>query len=204
MEINKFKKHQPNQKAKKLTIPKAVLFSDEKKIGDLEMVTKTLSRNSALIYRQQNSDHKIRKICKENKIKFIVKNNIALYKDMRADGIHFSDNDTLSASLRYKIKKLPNSTILSLSCHNLKSLTKAIKLQPDIIFISPVFPTTSHPNSKIIGIKKLASLAQHFQKLQKTHPKPQLYALGGINLSNIKSLKKLNLGGIGGIDIFLT
>ena len=69
-----------------------------------------------------------------------------------------------------------------------------------MVFIAPIFPTTSHSDAKILGLKNLAKITSKTKSLNYFLPK--IYALGGVNLQNIKSIRKLKLSGFGAIDLF--
>ena len=57
----------------------------------------------------------------------------------------------------------------------------------DAVLLSPVFPSKSHPNSKNLGINKFVKI------IKKT--KLPIYALGGINIKNVKSLVETDIIG---------
>ena len=66
--------------------------------------------------------------------------------------------------------------------------------------ISPIFETTSHKDSKIIGTINLAKIVRNFQKFN--FCKKKLYALGGINSTNIKKVRMSKVDSFGAIDYF--
>ena len=113
---------------------------------------------------------------------------------------HFSDFDKLPLQF-FQQKNFPEKFIFSFSCHNLKSALKAQKSGFDMIFISPIFPTTSHLNTKNMGLKNLAKISLKTKNIN--YLKTAVYALGGINESNILSIRKLNLAGFAAISLFL-
>ena len=84
--------------------------------------------------------------------------------------------------------------ITSMSFHHAKDLRKSINLKADLIFISPVFPSTSHKNKQCLGVIKLGLMARLFKK--------NVIALGGINNKNISRLRSLPISGCAGIDMF--
>lgn len=130
-------------------------------------------------------------------LKILAGKDFTLARKIKADGIHFSDLDKLPLQF-FKRKSFPRNFIFSISCHDFKSVLKFSKLNPDIIFISPIFSTSSHEGVKPIGVRNLSKIIL----AAKNSPK-KIYALGGINSSNIKSVLRLKkLAGIGGIDIF--
>ena len=71
--------------------------------------------------------------------------------------------------------------------HNLQTINKAENFDIDAALLSPVFPSKSHPNSKNLGINKFAKM------VKKT--KLPIYALGGINIKNVKSLFHVDIIG---------
>ncbi len=189
-------------------LPLNFIFSNRKKITNLNLVInclpKKFAKESAIIIREydlarkerQEFALKIANQVRKKNIGFLIGKDVELSSQIKSDGLHFSDFDQMPIIL---LKKMVAKKIISFACHNLLSLKKANK-KPlsryiDLIFISPIFSTTSHPNSVNLGLRNLAKFS-----LQNKKP---LYALGGINAKNINSLLKIkNLSGFGGIDIY--
>ncbi len=189
-ETRKFKNHSPS-----------VFFTDRTKVDDFASTINNLPKNSTIIIREYDLDKKarenfaleIKKLAQKKKFKILVGKDLNLAKKIKADGVHFSDFDNLS---RHFLKKIPQNFIFSLSCHSLKSFLQARKLSPDMIFISPIFKTTSHKNSKLFSLRNLAKIAIKYKKTN------SIFALGGINILNLGSIRKLGISGFGAIDIF--
>lgn len=141
-------------------------------------------------------------------LKVLIGKNISLAKEVKADGVHFSDFDHLPIE-SLKKAAFPKEFIFSLSCHSLKSVLSVIDsriglknaFKPDVIFISPIFPTTSHLGKKSLGIRKLSEIS--LKTKNRAYCGSSIYGLGGVNLSNIPSLRKLNLSGFAAINLFL-
>ena len=74
-------------------------------------------------------------------------------------------------------------------------MRKSINLKADLVFISPVFPSSSHKEGRHLGVIKLGLLARLFKK--------HVIALGGINNNNIAKLRSLPISGCAGIDVFI-
>lgn len=138
---------------------------------------------------------KIINLARPKGFKILVGKDINLAKKVKADGIHFSDFDKLPL-IFLKRESFTKKFLFSFACHSLKSVLKAKKLKSDMIFISPIFATNSHPDQKTIGLKNLAKFSFNSKNPH------YLYALGGINKVNIKAIAKLNLGGFGAIEFF--
>lgn len=74
---------------------------------------------------------------------------------------------------------MEHSKWLSASCHNLDELQHAMAIGADFAAVSPVKPTTSHPEAAPIGWD-----AFHFMAEQSCIP---LYALGGMTEDDIET-----------------
>ena len=85
--------------------------------------------------------------------------------------------------------------IHSMAVHNRKELTAAIRARADLVFISPVFPTRSHPGARTLGPIGLARLTQ-------ASPMPAI-ALGGMTSQRMRRLKGLKIHGYAAIDAWL-
>jgi len=187
---------------------KTVFFTDATKIDDIEKIILNLPKYSAIIVREYSLDlnkreifaKKIINLARKKNIKVLIAKDISLALKLNADGVHFSDYDHLPVNFFNK-KSFAKNFIFSLSCHTISSFIKIVKYQPDFIFISPIFKTTSHLNSKIFGInnlKKIIKIAKQYRV------KSSIFALGGVAKGNLKLIRKMQLNGIGAIDFFNT
>jgi thiamine monophosphate synthase len=267
-EIKKFSSFLTDFRINKLG--SSVFFTDRKKTPDLEKIITNLPKNSAVIIREYDLDKssrenfakKIARLIKnlnltQNKqLKIIIGKDFALALKIKADGIHFSDFERIPLQF-FKKKSFPQKFIFSIACHSFRSVIKSLKLKPDIIFISPVFPTTTHLHTKSpiknpvknpvknpiknplknpiknplknpiknplknqvtnlpenfrlknFGLKNLAKIAFQTKKLNYFSARSgapfftRIFALGGINAKNLRSVRKLGLSGFGAIDLF--
>lgn len=195
-----------NQEIKKFKSA-PVFFTDSKKIKSFENVIRNLPRNSTIIIREYDLDKKSREdfarkiiaLARPQGIKIIIGKDFALAKKLKSDGLHFSDFDQIPTQFLQK-KLWPKDFIFSLSAHSLKSVFKLQKLRPNKLFISPIFPTSSHKEEENLGLKTLAKIA--FKTKNQNYCKSNIYALGGVNLQNLNSLQKLPIQGFGAIDFF--
>ena len=173
---------------------------------NIEETIRKLPTESAIIFREYNLSEqkrqelavKIQKICKKFNHKLIIGKDFNLAKKIRADGYHFSDQDFANIkshdSSLINYKKTRRNFITSLACHDLNCTKKAEKTNVDLIFLSPIFPTKSHPNAKTKGLFDLVRASN-----LTSNP---VFALGGINEQNLKQVEKLNIAGFAGIEIF--
>ena len=77
--------------------------------------------------------------------------------------------------------------LITSSAHTLTDLRLAERAGAKIIFLSPAFPTPSHPNQPGFGAARWANIAQSAQSAQ-------VYALGGVNRKNIRLLPRFCAG----------
>ena len=162
---------------------------DENKISNF-------SSNHSVIYR--NYEHKIdlktifqiKKVCKRNKIKFYLANNIKLALQANLDGVYIpSFNKSLNLN-NFKNKR-KNFTIIG-SAHNISEIKFKEKQGINLIFLSPLFLTKNYKNC--LGTVKFNLISRLTNK--------KVIALGGIREKNLNKLKILNVVGFSGITIF--
>ena len=92
----------------------------------------------------------------------------------------------------YKCRRNNKEQIISVSAHSLKDKRKIINTKADIIFLSSVFHTNSHPKRKHLGIIRFGLLVRSLAR--------PVIALGGINNTNIKKLKNFPISGVAAIE----
>ena len=186
-----------NQKA----LPKLFFFTDRKQFSDIFAVIESLPNFEAgIIIREYDLSccqrvefaKKIIEIARKKSLLVLIGKDLKMALELGADGVHFSDHDKLWK--KYSAFKTKKNFIFTCSIHNLKSLKKAYNSGFDALFYSPVFSTKTHLNQKPIGVMRLAKIA--------LKSKIPLYALGGINLGNLRQLKNCCINGIAGISIF--
>ena len=120
---------------------------------------------------------KIRQLCKNNRVKFIVNDDPILAKKLKADGCHLGQKDMDIISAR----KILGKKIIGITCHNSISLAKkALKNNAYYLAFGAFFPT----NTKKVKFKANISV---IKKIKQLTNKP-IIAIGGINNKNYKKL----------------
>ena len=132
---------------------------------------------------------KLRLLTNTYQARLMVHSQADIAKAVDADGVHV---DSSSIPEINKMKAwLNNDMMISASCHNLEELTQAQNQGADFAFLSPVFPTQSHPGAPSLGAEKFLELSA-----QMNIP---VIALGGIDEQSRKSLEDIGLATMGGI-----
>ncbi len=155
-----------------------------------------LKKNSSVIFRNYEKKVNLRsiikfnKLCKSNRLKFYLTNNIKLALQANLNGVYIpSFNKSLNLNNFRNNRK--NFTILG-SAHNILELKFKEKQGVDFIFLSPLFLTKNY--QKNLGIIK-------FNLISNKTKKP-IIALGGIRKNNLNKIKLINAIGFSGITFF--
>ena len=120
---------------------------------------------------------KIKQICKNYNVKFLINDDPHLSKKLNADGCHLGQKDMNISRAR----KIIGDKIIGITCHNsLKLAKKAIKDNADYIAFGAFYFT----NTKKVKYKANISI---LRKLKKFSNIP-VVAIGGINDSNYEKL----------------
>jgi len=188
------------------------LFSDRNKINDIQSAISKLPRFSLFIFREKSFEiskkndflHSIIKQIKAKNIRLFIASDNDFYSKSGSYNFHFSDFDLRSNKINLtKIlhrKKFCRQVNISYACHSLKDLTimnRSIKNVIDYVFISPIFITTSH-NCRPLSFVARQKILHHCQKTTSA----LIYALGGINQSNLYQIKKTGFDSFAGIDFW--
>ncbi len=120
---------------------------------------------------------KIKKICKNFNVKFLINDDVYLAKKLNADGCHLGQKDTNII----KARKLIGNKIIGITCHNSIKLSRlAIKNKASYIALGAF----NSSKTKKIKYKASINLLKKVKKITKT----PIVAIGGINSNNYKKL----------------
>jgi len=120
---------------------------------------------------------KIKQICKNSNVKFLVNDSPELSKKLMADGCHLGQKDMNIIEAR----KIIGNKIIGITCHNSINLAKAaIKGKANYIAFGAFFST----QTKKVKYQATTKILDKVKKLTRI----PLVAIGGINLSNYKKL----------------
>jgi thiamine-phosphate pyrophosphorylase len=106
------------------------------------------------------------------------------------DGVHLPEN---SFSVEVVKANFPN-LLVGKSCHSIESALNAEKEGADYIIFSPIFKVEGKGNPQ--GLDKLKEVVKSV--------KIPVYALGGINKTNIEEVLNTGVYGVAGIRTFLS
>ena len=154
---------------------------------------KCQDKNTVIIFR--NYEEKInlkniidvRNLCRKNKLKFLIANNIKLAIKLNLDGVYIPAFNKSYNHLAYSLKK---KFLIIGSAHNIKEIRNKEKQNVSRIFLSSIFKK----NNNYLGLNKF----QNYLKISKI----KIVALGGINNENVKKIYNTKAVGYAGISFF--
>ncbi|MDZ4139864.1 MAG: thiamine phosphate synthase [Erythrobacter sp.] len=159
-------------------LPALSLLSDERNDAVLERALARLPRSSAFVFRHYHLDDKARRqrfdalaaAARAHDHLVILSGTAELAQEWGADGIYGPPE---------KLDKLPGLLRLA-AAHDAREILLANRTGADALFLSPVFPTRSHPGGGYLGPVKFRELA-----MQAEMP---VIALGGMTAERARHL----------------
>jgi len=123
-------------------------------------------------------------ICEQFNALLLMATSADLFKQSQADGLHLNSQ----VLFEYDSRPVSSEQLLSVSCHNLDEMKQAEKLGADILLLSPVKATSSHPELAAIGWEQFKQMIEQL--------KCPVYALGGMSITDIDNALDAGAQGI--------
>jgi len=117
---------------------------------------------------------KLRELCSQAGVLFIINDYLDLAMAVDADGLHIGQEDLPLPVVR---RELPIDKIVGCSVTTLSQATKAQNEGADYIAVGSIFPTTTKKEATVVGVDILKEL--------KRMVSTSLVAIGGINQNNV-------------------
>jgi thiamine-phosphate pyrophosphorylase len=170
-------------------LPQIWLMTDER-IADLPGSIARLPKGSGIVFRHYSLNSRerralfeqVRVLARRSRHFLLLADTPGCARAWGADGAHDRS-------------RLRSQGLRSASAHDLVELNAATRAKADLIFVSPVFSTRSHPGSRTLGRLGLAAIASRSQV--------RIIALGGMNARKAKILTKSRIHGWAAIDAFV-
>ena len=171
--------------------------TDRKWIGEktlLEQVEEAIKGGVTFVQiREKNLNYtlfldeaiKMKTLCEQYNIPFVVNDNVDIAIKSNADGIHVGQEDMEASNVRELIGK---DKILGVSVQTLEQAVEAEKKGADYLGVGAIFPTNSKDDAAEVSIETLTSICKNVNI--------PVVAIGGINISNISQLKNTGIDGV--------
>lgn len=178
-------------------LPALWLFTDAARLPDPRGAVARLPRGLAgVVFRHDNASNRaslgrdVARICRVRRLALVVAGDTRLAAALRA-GVHLRGGRwpgvvRMPVSARHgRVKRF-----LTSSAHGAVDLRRARLVGVDLAFLSPVFPTASHPGAPVLGTARWAALA--------CRGRLAVAALGGVDGGSVRRLPGI-CAGMGGI-----
>lgn len=129
-------------------------------------------------------------LCHANNARMLLNGSPGLAQEMGADGVHLNSNRLNLLTSR----PLPKDGLVAASCHTVADLSHAAEIGVDFAVLSPVKKTSSHPEVVPLGWERFASMLEGTGL--------PVYALGGMQESDLDAVWQHGAQGIAGISCF--
>ena len=136
----------------------------------------------------------LKPICKQYQAKLIINKRVDLALAVGADGVHLGIDSIGYKEARYL---LGEKAEIGFSAHSVQEAEKALSQGFDYVFLSPIFKPYSKKNysPRVLGVNALSQLCKR--------NKADIFALGGIDCTNIKDCKLAGARGVALISSIL-
>lgn len=128
----------------------------------------------------------------EQGVSILLNTSAELFALTDAAGLHLNSRQLMQAQSR----PLSHKKLLSVSVHNEQELEHANQIGVDMLLLSPVLPTQSHPEAAALGWERFTELA--------AKANCPVYALGGMTSDYIAKATESGGQGVAGISLFNT
>jgi thiamine-phosphate pyrophosphorylase len=135
---------------------------------------------------------KLKELCLEKGVLFIVNDHIDIALAVNADGIHLGQDDLPQPEAS---RILPIDMLIGRSTHSMAEAVRAQASGADYVAVGSIYPTTSKEKFKLVGP----------ETLRRTRSKVSvpLIAIGGINHSNVQDVMRAGADGVAVISAVL-
>ncbi|MDE2239093.1 MAG: thiamine phosphate synthase [Rhodospirillales bacterium] len=178
-------------KRRRVGPPPLWFFTDERRAADpLPIISRLPVGLCGVVFRHDTHPdraalaRRVARLCRARKLKLIIAGDARLAAELGA-GLHLRGGAVLPGG---------RGVLRSASAHNAAQMARARRAKVALVFLSPVFPTASHPGANTLGVSGWLKLAR-----QSGQVKP--CALGGITGRQAGALGT-RCNGVGAINAF--
>ena len=154
------------------SLPKIASLAQDAGAGIIQLRDKISGKDTVL-----ETALATRKIISHKKAAFIANDYLDIAKISDADGIHLGQDDIPVAIAR---KIMGKNKIIGVSCHSLAQAIKAKNNGADYISLGPIFPTSTKPEYKPVGLNLIKKVTRKINI--------PIFAIGGITENNIRQV----------------
>ncbi|WP_339120656.1 thiamine phosphate synthase [Fusobacterium nucleatum] len=128
---------------------------------------------------------KVKEICKNYEVLFIINDRLDITQAVEADGVHLGQSDMPIEKAREILK---DKFLIGATARNIEEAEKAQLLGADYIGSGAIFGTSTKDNAKRLEMEDLKKIVNSV--------KIPVFTIGGININNVWMLKNIGLQGV--------
>jgi thiamine-phosphate pyrophosphorylase len=178
-------------------IPRQWLFTDERLGGQqpqdpLWRALAALPAGGGIVFRHYRWPLPARRVLFQHIAAIARRRHLCLVAsrlNMRADGQHWPTGHWPAAASPPPFRR---RQLVTAAAHGEADIHRAFARGADLVFLSPVFATRSHPGEAVLGPLRFGLMARHAAG--------PVLALGGMDAQRARRLAALGAQGYGGID----
>ncbi len=190
----------------KTSLPKLYLITDRKQCSNLEWTIQQSLEGGLRLVQLREKDLSsrelfglalnLRKLTRKYNALLIINDRLDVALAVQADGIHVGNGSLPIYNLKNIMTQINRKILIGYSSHSLEEAEDIQNQGVDWITFSPIFETKSKSYGIPQGLTNLEEMTQHI--------KIPIYALGGVNQSNIPSLLNTKIHGVAMISEIIT
>ncbi|HET9148495.1 MAG TPA: thiamine phosphate synthase [Acetobacteraceae bacterium] len=173
------------KRRRRMPFPALWLFTDSIRMPDPLPVIAKLPRDiGGVVFRHDNIPNRVELarqvagLCRIRGLPLVIAGDVRLAARLRA-GQHRREG--------WMPRLRPRRGLITASAHGMAGLRRAARLGADLVFLSPAFPTASHPDAAALGALRWAQLSRS--------SRIPVLALGGIEGIRLRRLGSCCAGG---------
>ena len=128
---------------------------------------------------------KVKEICKNYGVLFIINDRLDIAQIVKADGVHLGQSDMPIEKAREILK---DKFLIGATARNIEEAKKVELSGADYIGSGAIFGTSTKDNAKKLDMKDLKKIVNSM--------KIPVFAIGGINTGNVNMLRNIGLQGV--------
>tara|TARA_R110001592_G_scaffold168996_3_gene405428 strand:+ start:7367 stop:8059 length:693 start_codon:yes stop_codon:yes gene_type:complete len=182
------------KKPRRHGLPLFAFMTDAGRTPDPAKALRLLSPGTMVIFRHYETPdraalgRRLAALARRLGLIFVVAGDRRLAHRLRADGLHLPDG---MVRRRGRFAPQGDPWPVSAAAHDGPGLRRAVRAGADLILLSPVFPTASHPGRPALGVRRLAALCHE--------TRAPVLALGGVAPARLGRVLAAGAAGVAGI-----
>lgn len=174
--------------------PLFVFMTDTERTANPEFILQRLRPGTVVVFRHYDAadrmalGRRLAALSRHLGLTFVVAGDRRLARRLGADGLHLPED---MVRRRHRFAPAQDTWPVSAAAHDEASARRAARAGVDLILLSPVFPTNSHPGRPALGPHRLARVCRSISV--------PVLALGGVGPATVRRVLTAGAAGVAGI-----